>query len=247
MRYDEHLEYCGKKRNGLFHPIGAKAVSLSNEIGIDAWRIKRSEYTSEPISNNLDTISHRYFYYEGNITRSIYGHERGFWLVCGKKLHRCDEHGKLLTQDELLYGTSTHLSKDIPPIDSWIEGWLWRDLNEGWHPNFDRYNKYRNLQIIEHTDEKWSIILQKAEDDRKKHKAIYDTLSDLEKSLYHFDWSYQYSDAHGTSKATAEHAAKLLPRLEAMPIDEANALLKKHGQGYGIDLKHLQRLVDYWV
>lgn len=182
-------------------------------------------------------IPTRYFYWVGNIFRSQYTNERGFWLVCPDKIaRRCDAEGNLITEEQRLYGTSEKLSMKINY--AYRPQFLWHDMNAGLYPELDAFNqKERNHYLnSEWTDEKAAPKFKAQDEQRAASVAAYNALPKVEQWLQCFDWTYEESDAYSSAaRAAASSARRIFKVLDTMPEEDARALVSKyayHGQTY---------------
>ncbi|BCG50163.1 hypothetical protein [Ralstonia phage RP13] len=193
--------------------------------------------------NKMDKIPRKYFYWEGNIIRTIYSNQRGFWLVRGRNLVRCDADGNILDPKDFLYATSTEATMSIPQV---INGWLWRDMNKGLYPDFDAYNEQERQEYLNGwTDEKLAVRMKAKDEEDTRRRAEYDALPQIEKELNNFDWTHDYSDDRNASVSAAAHAIRILEDLDKNHTPEqAEIIFNKYGKGYG--LKRFRHLASFY-
>ncbi len=189
-------------------------------------------------------IIKKYWYWKGNILRLGYSNQRGFWLSTGNHLVRCDAEGNILSPDKFLFATSNEATMEYPEYIS-SGCWLWRDINSGTYPDFDKYNAERKHDYLtkDYSDEIVSAKLLKEHNDSIKKLEYYNGLSDFEKKLYNFDWYYEYTDDSSVYKSARKELISFIPELTKMSVDEANALIKRFKPAAcGIDMKYILSL-----
>lgn len=165
----------------------------------------------------------RWWFTTGNIFRYPPSHRtlRGFWLVTGYDkiedrniLQLCNSEGETIKFRD--GGRVTWWKSSSPPPEY---SYLWRNMNEGQHPAVDRYNaKCREIYSL-FTDEMAEEQEEQARIKAELYSKWVETLSDFERKVLYFDWSFEYSDQHYPGKHTERQS--IFNQIESMPYKDA--------------------------
>lgn len=179
-----------------------------------------------------------HFYAPGNIWHQdlMYqvDEQTGFYLVCqshgntyeGRRLVPCDMHGK---------PESARRTIPVPPANQACTGFLARYANGFKHPGLIKHNE-QNMEkyLLEPDSVKLEKSLQqklKNEETASQQQEFLESLSDLERRIYFFDWSFEESDAHNLDYSGLSRTRDgILDELHAMDEESAKKVWMKVGQ-----------------